>query len=344
VLKNSRGEDDPMGMLRAARAFEIAHNYNSVLKVAVDDAINTKRVRGGSELLAHLKLDELAATADPKGKDWNIKIRPPIDCTGNSGAQKDPNCEIEKDFGGVVLQGRDGSIVSRIKDDENMTRNVRDALERESRIFVVRTLGEGSFGANSADTSFQVKLRLVPVDVEFNDDGKTVKKVAGERTDPLAMDFARSNSHLNGGDYIMLELQNVGTVDAYVTVLDLQPDGVIKPAFPYPGIPHENLIKHGATYRVPYPYVFRLTEPYGQESFRLIATREPTDFSPLLDPASLEKVGRGEGNEKGGNALKSPLGKMLVNAQKGKRGDFVGVPSMWATDSVTFTVLAPKKN
>jgi hypothetical protein len=333
------------GQFRSARAFETEHNYTSVLKVAIDDALRSKD-RGNRQLknlsLDKLRLEDLAATVDPDGTQWNVKIRPPLNCQGTSDTRNDPNCQAENNFQGVVLQRPDGSVIARFHDDDALTKNIRDTLERESRIFVVRTLGDGVLATNSADTSLQVKLRMIPVDVEFAEDGKVVKKVIGDRTDEAGKTFSSSSPTLYGDDYVMLELVNTGTVDAYVTVIDLQPDGKIKPAFPYPGIPHDNLVKHGTTYRVPYPYVFHLTEPYGQESFRLIATREAADFSPLLDPETLDKVVRGEGDERGESALKSPLGKILLNAQKGKRGDLSGIPAEWTTSSVSFIVLPPR--
>lgn len=339
------GRTDPYGMLRSARAFEIEHNYDSVLKVAVEDASKFRSLKAGQELLANMKLEDLAETVNRGGRDWNVLIRPPYDCGKERGAQDDQICQEEKDFHGVVLQRPDGTVISRIPDDENAQKNLRQALERESRVFIIRELGTGSLSGDEADTSLQVRLRVVPVEVELSDrvlrnGEKGVKKVLGDKTIPNQGDEIK----FPAGEYVMLELQNTGDDDAYVTVLDLQPDGKIKPLFPYPGIPHDNLLKRGATYRVPFPFVFRLGVPYGRESFRVIATREPTDFSPLLDPETLERVGRGEKDlgERGGNAIRTPIGRMLRAAQQGKRGDISAAPSEWATDSVTFTVLPPR--
>src|SRR4051794_38467897 len=126
---------------------------------------------------------------------------------------------------------------------------------------------------------------------------------------------------LKKGDYVMLELQNLGNRDAWVTVLDLQPDGSIGPLFPDPRLKTENLIKAGQTYRVPYPYVFQLTDPLGLESFRLIATPESSDFSPLFNTKMMT---RGDVDLRGGQ--NSPLGDFLPRPQRGKRAQMAAPP------------------
>ena len=139
----------------------------------------------------------------------------------------------------------------------------------------------------------------------------------------------------------MLDLKNTGEEDAYVTVLNLRSDGKVGPAWPQqlPNFPaQDNQLKRGQALRIAEPYVFRITGPLGQESFRAIATRMPTDFTPLIDTDLLMR-GDPRG-ERGGNAARSPLGRILKAAQTGKRSQIaMAAPPAWATATVTFTVV-----
>ena len=141
---------------------------------------------------------------------------------------------------------------------------------------------------------------------------------------------------LRDGDYVALELRNNSAEDAYVTVLDLSPDGSINPMFPHPQAPHDNkIVADKQWHRLPMPFVFTMGPPYGHEIFKAIATREPADFSSLLQGQTVEGS-RG--------APKNPLGALLLSSSTGRRGaNFADIsPGDWSTAAATFEVQAIK--
>jgi hypothetical protein len=152
------------------------------------------------------------------------------------------------------------------------------------------------------------------------------------------------------GDSFMVELRNRGTLDAYVTVLDLSPDGTINPIWPHPGVGRnvqENKLRGAADperaewVRIPLPYVFGVGPPVGNEIIKVIATEMPTDFGSLLTPSAAQ-VGA---SRSGPTAAATPLGRLLARAARGTRsGPLSTEPpdrTIWCTASFTFVIQDP---
>ncbi|HEY0173821.1 MAG TPA: caspase family protein [Pyrinomonadaceae bacterium] len=345
--------------LKTARAFETQHYYEeTALKVYLQDL---RRVKGGEAALTEFVGDgarggpssggqsfnlavfkESKADESLRGEPYDVRVYP-------AGEREVKDGIVPAGFAGVVLERKDGSTLAAVAEGENLSRQVKEALERENRFRVIKGLGE------SEDPRLKVGLRLVPADVEFNAARQVVKVTSrGE-----AAREAGGRPEFKVGDYFMLEVENRGDLDVYVTILDLRPDGKIGPGFPQDvsGTP-DNLIRRGSKVLIPLPYVFRVTEPLGEESFRLIATLEPTDFTPLIDEELisraragsrgdgvvarlLDELGRGR-TARGGpvnNAAQSPLGRILLASAVGTRSNLAAsAPPSWATSSFTFVV------
>ena len=324
--------------LRTARAFEIRHRYaNPAFKVILQ---NVAQVKGGAQLAAEFiksgsrgnsanpnagfdlaDFSEASATRDLSGEIYDVKIYP-------AGKKEIADKIVGSDFRGLIMERKDGSILAVVSENKKLTAEIKAALERENRVLTVKKLKE------SEDTRLKVELRLVPVSVELDSGGRVV---AAEPDGEITRS-AGGQPEMKVGDYFMLEIENKSALDVYVTVLNLRADGKIGPGFPQKveGTP-DNLIKSGQKLLIPSPYIFRVTEPLGEESFRAIATVEATDFTPLIDE---ELIRRGEGRgERGDKAAETPLGKILLAAQSGKRSGIVSTaPPSWATSSFTYLV------
>lgn len=291
---------------QTARAFEIEHVYTDAnLKVAVSGIGKTATE---TELINDLKDFPLAVLTTKD--DWDVKI---------SG-------QADNDF--IRIERADGSTLAEIKRDENASRNTRIALEREARFRVVQSLEN-----NSPDLN--VELRVVPVTVEKDARGAVSKIVADKKIDRNKA----GKFQFSAGEYVALEVRNKGYLDAYITILDLTSDGTIGAMYPHPQVamPDNKIPADGEWRRLPLPFVFRITPPAGTEIYKLIATREPTDFSPLLDA----RIVRDQSNEKVKKALTNPLGKILRSAtllQRSNAGS--AAPPDWSVATVAFEVVS----
>lgn len=297
--------------LRVARAVEISHNYGeSRLRVLVD---------ANDALVGTINKLDVVTVADVTENNYDVRLR--------------------RDADDLIIERKGGSSLARITDGASAPDQLRDALLGEWRWQFLSRLRN-----NEARSTVKIDLRLVPVNVELNDSG-AVQKVIGDRTDLKPTDGNRLV--LRDGDHVMIELRNASSGNAYVTVLDLSPDGSINPIFPLPEAPgvQENRIPadnkwHRIQGPAEQPFVFRMGQPYGTEVFKVIATREPADFSPLLyAPAVRERGGANLLDELSPST--NQLGKLLLSASTGTRGaGFAGVsPSNWATAEVPFDVV-----
>lgn len=191
----------------------------------------------------------------------------------------------------------------------------------------------------------KMDLRVVPVEVQTDERGRVQKVLADSKLEKPA----NGQWRFAEGTYVMLELKNASRAPAYVTVLDLAADGSINPIFPHPEAPgvQENRIPadniwHRINGPVERPFVFKLGAPFGNEVFKVIATKENADFSPLLYQKSITERG-GEDLLLSLDTNNQPLGQLLLSATTGKttRGaSFSGVPpTYWNTSEAMFQVL-----
>lgn len=326
------GTPDEEKLKGAVRAFETEHRYDEVLRVAIADPASAGKFKAVFEPMG--LSEEIPASSDL----WNVLIRSP-DKVG----QDVRDNLIPAGFRGVLLQRRDGSIISTVADADNMTAQIKTALEGEATWQLVK-----SFDENTNPELDVIELSMVPVSADVDEatgetlgfnDTKTTLTDRGGKTELRACirDTTTKRCLPNTGDHVRLEIKNTSDRDVYVTILNLRSDGKIGPAFPTSN--RDNRIKAGTTFKV--PGAFRITEPYGQESFRAIVTETPADFTPLIDE---QLRTRGPESERGKNAAGSPLGRMLQRASAGKRGDPVAPPASWATDTITFFIVPTVKN
>jgi hypothetical protein len=333
--------------LQLARAVETLHNFGDRrLRVRADDLV---RAQNGTKALQALSDLRMVNTTPMAGEVTQVRI-----CRGRcadelrdaaSSAASVPETTL-------TLMREDGSIIKRLQDNSNLGEEIRNALEAEARWRYVKEV------LRNDDRYINLKFRLVPVSVpnppKCNPEADPNCNLTEDK--PLPVVAEGGQPVLLGGDYVQLEFLNTGTFPVYVTVLDLRSDGTIGPLFPHPcvalGNASENLIpvsSDGTWHRIPWQFTTEITPPYGPEMFKVIATRDPADFSALIDPPTAGRIARGgamRGNERGAVASNPDVAKMLVGAAAPRltRGDppFINYAAMsarpmnWATVELGF--------
>lgn len=202
----------------------------------------------------------------------------------------------ERETSDVVIEdtGRGVEVYSAIDDtpllaplspgDRGLVSKVRGVLEDFARNRWLRRLE-----ANSRD--IQVGLELRPCRLV------TINEESVGRVTSCAGALERTTEggelELHVGDHFELTLVNEGRRDAYVVVLDLQPDGRIDMLYPARDeMGEDNKLRRGKDFTIPRTFV--VGEPLGNEMLKLIASRTPIDLRPILSGNSEDVMGRGE--------------------------------------------------
>ena len=277
--------------LTAARAVETSHQYGDTrLKVAAEG------LAGQPALVAALQADEGIVVVTASGLP-DVTLTP---------AGRD-----------LVLTREDGgAIISRFPPGQDLSAQVVAALKRETQWRFVRALNN-----EDAGSPLRIEMRIVPAEVTGNaEEGLTFIKDRPLRRGPV---------QVSPSDVVTVEVRNIGAVDAYVTVLDVQSDAGVQQLWPTPNqTASESLIPHGQPDRwqklmqdPAHPMLLQFGGSQGPETFKAIATREKVDFKALATRGSL-----------------SPLEQMLRSAALGTRASVAVTPSLWATATVAFTV------
>jgi metacaspase-1 len=286
--------------------------------LAAGRAVEQEHAYGDGRLALHIGpgvADQMATTIDG------------LSIVKRVGAEERWDLRLSRTGGSMRIERQDGSELNRLAPDAELA-EIEHAIQGEARW---RFLAELSNRDPYSQVS--IELRMVAVEPDFDAEGY----VSGPGRD---IELARSPSGrllVPAGTHVMLELRNPGYVDAYVTVFDLRGDGGIGPLWPYPGlrIQDNRVAADGRWHRKPYPYIFALEGEAGPETFKAIATAEPADFSPLVDPELLAQRGPGDST-----VARSPLGRLLGAMSLGERS--VGgtvVSGNWATAAVEFELV-----
>ena len=243
------------------------------------------------------------------------------------------NVKIESGHsdGELVLEREDGVQIDSFKllpdtsDASMQVLSIRKRLEAELRWRFVKSLGN-----TATDRPINIEMRVVPVTVTQRDaNGKPIDYV--ETKNPSAK-TSNGKITLNDQDAFVLELRNTGSEAAFVTVMDLQQNGLIGPVYPmsrYTAQVDANKLvpdQSGKWWRIPKPYIFKVTPPFGLEVLKVIGTTEPTNFTPLYTTRGMRGMG---------DAPKNPIAKLLKAANAGERGITADIPvGDWASNSV----------
>jgi hypothetical protein len=186
----------------------------------------------------------------------------------------------------------------------------------EQTILAVKRYAQSKFikDLQMDDPEYRVEIRFVPVKARY-ENGKikvmdTLDFSVYLKDDPVPT-FTEK-------DQFMIEVVNTGNRSAYFNIIDIQPDGYINPVVPAPGKDgKEYIIKKGQTYVVPDVLLDGFYQPYGTEIFKVFASREPINLSPIINSKGVGT--RGSFN---------PLEAILQDTYQNTRGPKVKVSSM----------------
>ena len=266
-----------------------------------------------------LKVDPAQITALPNGASILATLKSVGIIDVDLAAGERPDVTFKQSADGYDLISEDGgAVIGHVVRGSSMTDAVTDALRRQAKYRFARSLN------NVSETSpVRIEMRLVPAEVIGDENMGISWKADKDPSDPGAT--------LSDGDYVTIEVRNVGNEDAYVSVLDLQSDGTVDQLWPDPQHPiTDNFIPHGNPnkwYKLwvdspGTPWPIQLGKPYGAEIFKAIATREHVDFQML----------------RGKSTPSTPLDELLKAAVAGTRAHAAVRPSAWATATVPFDV------
>ncbi len=131
--------------------------------------------------------------------------------------------------------------------------------------------------------ALEVTFDIVPVEAEVVED-----RLTGTRSCRVNQFLSLTGHQTEGndvefrvGDYFILDMKNEGQESAWVSILDLMPDGRIGVLWPPRNRAEDNMLQPGRSHRVytdREPICYRVTEPLGTEMLMLVATQEPIDF------------------------------------------------------------------
>ncbi len=172
---------------------------------------------------------------------------------------------------------------------------------------------------NLDDQDYRVEIRLIPV--KAKSEGGKIRV-----TDTLDFSIYTKDDPVptfTEKDQFLIEVINTGNRSAFFNIIDIQPDGYINPVVPEPGKDgKEYQIKKGQTYIIPDVLLDGFYEPYGTEVFKVFASKDPINLSPIINTKGV-----------GTRGSASPLEAILQDTYQNTRGPKVKVSSMPAESS-----------
>ncbi len=193
-----------------------------------------------------------------------------------------PLFNVTKDDLDFILEdgGRGRIDIIRASDRKIFAEQLSGANNYEAVIEALKDFARGSYFKNLelTDSRFNVVFEFIPVRVD-EDNVVTDTLTVEEISENGVMVFTHDISTL-------IKVTNLGDHDAYFSIIDIQPDGKIngilpsdnKDAYRPPDFYH---IKAGHSYIVQESTV-TFSDPYGFEVFKLFASLEPIDFTPII--------------------------------------------------------------
>lgn len=145
---------------------------------------------------------------------------------------------------------------------------------------------------NALSRDIRLSMEIIPVSVDPRTGAETVLQQKRNAAGTLV---------LNEGDLIKVRVTNNGSIPAYFTLVDLQPDYQLNILIPNDKqTPEEFRVAPGQSMEV--AEVWSIGPPYGPEIFKLIGTSSPVDLRPIAGS---------RGSATRSNSALSPLEKMF---------------------------------
>jgi len=303
--------------LGAARAVEVERGYGDEepLRVLLVDGVP-------AHFAAEVAKVKVATTHGVTQDDFDVRIRP------------HPDNPAE-----LTLERKAAAFAYLNRNAEDVARRLHDALWNAWRTRALLRLSNPDGGS-----LVQVDLRVVPAEVKFNSQGRVL---SAKRREDFDNEKDQAIAKFEDGDYVMLEVRNRSERrNAYVTILHFQPDGSVYCLFPDERGAGEEINRFKPDpdkwFSLGKQYVFQaaalrdkddqLLDIPAVETFKLIATREPSNYSRLLPTRRVPQRGTdavrrevmqhtGRGDAAGGKRPNYDLARLLGAVSLGEDPD-----------------------
>ena len=188
----------------------------------------------------------------------------------------------------IIEDGGRGKIdIIRASDKKVFVEQLAPDNNYDTLIKTFQQYARGAFMKNLelTDKRFNVVFELVPVRFVLAGDGMSYKVTDTLKLEDISengVPFFKESDNIG----IIIKVSNIGEQDAYYSIIDIQPDGGINGILPAedPELeqsPEDFKIKAGQSMYAPGSFV-TFSAPYGLEVFKLFASQEPIDFTPVL--------------------------------------------------------------
>lgn len=307
----------PAEKLRLARAFETKHRYDQkLLRIATRDLDRVANQDGVRQALSGLGLTMA------EGPIYDLLIR---------GVRPGEGLDdgVRAGFRGVIVEQQNGIRLTSLEAGPNLEAELSKVIEREWQLLTVRSLERG-------DPRLAVDLRIVPIEVEVD---PQTRKFVRYLADKSPVYDKGGQLTLQNGSYFRVDVRNSGTLPVYVTILNLTSAREVMQIWPPPSPGQAESGNYLEAAREDRPAEWKLIQyyevapPLGLESFMVIGTTKPTDFSPLLPSPTRSAGSRGK---------ESPLTRRLRALQPTRSRGFdeplLDVPPDWATSTASFLI------
>jgi hypothetical protein len=166
----------------------------------------------------------------------------------------------------IQLATKDGTVLFVEKMSRGNTENQVNKMKN-----VIRSFVQGKFlrSYDNPSSNFDFSLEIEQLNCVTNE---TIKR--HENNEDIV---------INIGTCVRFKVTNTGIVGAYFTIIDIQPDNIINlvtPAIDLGYTADEYYLKPGATYVTNYP--IEIAQPSGEETLKLITSKEPLDLSGII--------------------------------------------------------------
>ncbi|MFZ4632751.1 MAG: caspase family protein [Saprospiraceae bacterium] len=212
-----------------------------------------------------------------------------------------PVVELNPEAADLIIEQQQSEVLLLTSDDQkllSMPANSPPAPAEKKLMQQIFAYGQVKFIRNLNVQSRELKLsmEIIPVKIDSRTGAEVARYPISQKTD------ANGAIVLHENDCIILRVTNTGSIPAYFTLLDLQPDYRMNILLPDNKEAAEDYrLDAGKSIEIE-KHPFIIGEPYGAEMFKLVASSAPVDFRPIRNT-------QGQGT-RGNNAL-SPLEKMF---------------------------------
>jgi len=305
------------------KAVEISHNYDSSLKIYIEDKGDWSKALEGLQ-----EMNITGATQD----NYDIKIY------------------FNQEKSQVIMTRKDGTEITAIDaTSESLAENVEEAILNEWR---------NKFIIGLNNESFDLEIRFLKVGVNEDpskpEDRPAILSFTGEAEE------VKSDEHnqlvVEKGDWVTMELKNNSDTSLYITIFAIDAENNYGPIFPHPNKNYKDIIDDGYNcippdntwYRIPFKapenywkkYTWKVGAPFGTEHIKVIATTDHVDFSYLVDQRN-KNTGKGDllQNYKTPKGDIHPLAMLLVNIHDGGSKGLIDPVSTesWGTADLRYT-------